>query len=205
MTTFATPLTDAYEAAFRAAEIAESAWMDDDSAVNGDHDHPAWIATVAADDARDSAAAALAGSSEPRRWKLTEEGHDYATITASSLAEALDLARANVDASNYEVTETIWIDVRVSCELTGECDSDTVALDPSEPDCEEGHEHDWGSPHEVVGGLTENPGVFGHGGGVLIHEVCAHCGSHRHTDTWAQRPDTGQQGLTSVRYEEAQS
>ena len=56
------------------------------------------------------------------------------------------------------------------------------------------------SPHEVVGGLEENPGVWGNGGGVIIHEVCQTCGVHRHTNTWAQNPVNGKQGLESVSY-----
>jgi hypothetical protein len=44
---------------------------------------------------------------------------------------------------------------------------------------------------------------LGHGGGVIIREVCAHCGKYRVTDTWAQRMDTGAQGLEAVEYREA--
>jgi hypothetical protein len=72
----------------------------------------------------------------------------------------------------------------------------------AEPDCE-AEEHDWQSPYEVVGGVKENPGVRGHGGGVIIKECCAHCGRYRFTDTWAQRRDTGEQGLRRVSYEDA--
>ena len=43
----------------------------------------------------------------------------------------------------------------------------------------------------------------GHGGGVIIREVCAHCGAYQVTDTWAERSDTGEQGLRSVKYLEA--
>lgn len=75
----------------------------------------------------------------------------------------------------------------------------TTAIDPSEPDCTE-KAHDWQSPHEIVGGLKENPGVWGNGGGVRIVEVCMHCGCRRETNTWATRPDTGEQGLRSLRY-----
>jgi hypothetical protein len=76
-----------------------------------------------------------------------------------------------------------------------------VALHPSAPPCEPGHEHSWYSPHEILGGLRENPGVWGHGGGVIIHEICRHCGMRMTTDTWAQHPQTGEQGLTRVTYE----
>ena len=38
---------------------------------------------------------------------------------------------------------------------------------------------------------------------MIVREVCAHCGAYRTTDTWAQDQTTGQQGLTSVAYEDA--
>jgi hypothetical protein len=78
-------------------------------------------------------------------------------------------------------------------------ESITVTIEPDEPDCTEG-EHDWQSPIEIVGGIKENPGCWGHGGGVIIEEVCLHCGCGRTTDTWAQNPETGEQGLDSVSY-----
>lgn len=136
------------------------------------------------------------------RWILIEGGHEYDTIDADSAEDALDAARGNVDAANYDLGRTIWIDFSVRNEVTGETDSGTEQLDPDEPYCT-GASHDWQSPHEVLGGLEENPGVWGHGGGVIIRRVCAHCGAYRITDTWAQRPDTGEQGLTSIRYEDA--
>lgn len=77
----------------------------------------------------------------------------------------------------------------------------TAQLDPPEPDCEGNHTHDWQSPHDIVGGIKENPGVWGHGGGVTIREVCLHCGCGRLRDTWAQRSDTGEQGLESITYD----
>lgn len=80
-----------------------------------------------------------------------------------------------------------------------EPESHTIEINPTEPDCC-GGEHKWASPHSVVGGLKENPGVHGHGGGVIVTEVCRHCGCYQVTDTWAQNPCNGQQGLTSVEY-----
>lgn len=139
-------------------------------------------------------------------WNLYEGdmGSAYATITADSAEEALVAARSNVDRSNYDDADgTLWIDVRVVNQITGEEATDTVTLDPDVPTCADGHDHDWQSPYSVVGGIENNPGVWGHGGGVIIREVCAHCGTYRVTDTWAQRMDTGEQGLTSVAYESA--
>lgn len=149
--------------------------------------------------------AALADSDEPRPWAVSEdEAHDYTIIMAGSRADALSEALDNVDRDSYgEAEGTIWIDVRVRCDDTGEEDSDTVTLYEDAPDCVDGHEHDWQSPFEVLGGDRANPGVWGHGGGVIIREVCQRCGAYAETDTWAQRRDTGEQGLTSVRYEPA--
>ena len=80
-------------------------------------------------------------------------------------------------------------------------DSYTIAIDPDEPACLDGENHDWQSPHEIVGGIESNPGVWGHGGGVVITECCVRCGCARITNTWAQNPETGEQGLQSVTYE----
>jgi hypothetical protein len=86
-----------------------------------------------------------------------------------------------------------------------ECDDGTdeivtVTVEPDEPSCSHGG-HDWRAPHEIVGGLEENPGVRGHGAGVIMTRVCMNCGCGRHTDTWAQNREDGTQGHTSVRYE----
>jgi hypothetical protein len=136
-----------------------------------------------------------------RTWQLSEEGCAYETIEADSAEEALKIACDNVDRASYSEAEgTIWVDVRVTCAETGEEENGTVQLDEEEPCCTES-EHDWQSPYELLGGCKENPGVWGHGGGVIIHEVCMHCGCERVTDTWAQRPDTGEQGLESVSYD----
>lgn len=154
----------------------------------------------------DAACAALRDSDEPRDWILREEGYDYATIEAASAEEALEEARDNVDIANYPGfdgearTSTIWVSVNVRCEETDEEDSATVQCDPDEPECE-GTAHDWQSPYDLLGGLKENPGVQGHGGGVVIEEVCMRCGCARITDTWAQNPETGEQGLEGVSYE----
>lgn len=208
-----TPLADALAAAISAAALAEQDWLDDDTsdddACVGSHgddcQHPTLLASRAADTAVDVARAALVASDEPREWDLSEEGLYYETVSAPSLTDALKIAADNVSESNYDHPDgTLWIDVSVVCAVTGEGDRDTVALDPPEPTCTRhgrpGEEHDWQSPVELVGGIRKNPGVWGHGGGAKIHTVCSHCGAHRHVDTWAQRRDTGEQGLTSVSY-----
>lgn len=199
------PLRAAVEAAKAELEAAEAAReaLDDDDSVQGDD--PRYEAAedreTAAEEALEEAREALEGSDCPREWILREEGYDYETIVATSARAALAEARGNVDRSSYDVEGTVWIDVSVRCEETGEERDGTVQLSPEEPDCIDDEDHDWQSPHELVGGCDTNPGVWGSGGGVVIHEACIRCGCRRTTDTWAQRPDTGEQGLTSVEYE----
>ena len=53
-------------------------------------------------------------------------------------------------------------------------------------DCSE-DEHDWQRPHHIVGGIKDNPGVWGKGAGVEITECCMHCGDRRVTTTNVQR------------------
>jgi hypothetical protein len=79
-------------------------------------------------------------------------------------------------------------------------ESHTVTIEADEPECVDGGEHVWESPYSILGGLKENPGVWGNGGGVIVKEVCMCCGSVKTTDTWAQNSATGEQGLTSVEY-----
>jgi hypothetical protein len=113
-----------------------------------------------------------------------------------------EAAREYVDGGDWgETDKTFWITMYVEAD-TGEVETFTIEVEPDVPACT-GNSHDWQAPHEIVGGCKSNPGVYGHGGGVTIHEVCTHCGCHKHTDTWAQNPETGEQGLTSVRYESA--
>lgn len=162
--------------------------------------------SVDADTAASALVAALRATvlenDEPRPFDLWEEGYHYTTVVATTAEEALELARGNVERANYaDAVGTLYVDVRATCKLTDEDASDTVALEPEEPECVEGEEHDWQSPHEILGGCESNPGVSGHGGGVIIREVCMRCGCGRTTDTWAQRRDTGEQGLTEISYE----
>lgn len=203
-----TPLADALRAALDEMRAANTAYDDMESPEDepvGEWERRLAVAQArigAAEHAVDAAREALADSDEPRTWILREEGEDYSEIEASSAEEALEEARGNVDRANYSDAEgTIWIDFSVRCEETGEEASGTERLDEDEPECEDGEGHDWQSPHEILGGIKENPGVWGKGGGVIVHECCIRCGCARITDTWAQRPDTGEQGLTSVSYE----
>jgi hypothetical protein len=103
-------------------------------------------------------------------------------------------------------SETTWVDVYVySSDPDIDDDPDremvTVTIEPDEPPCTESA-HAWKSPG-WLGGCSENPGVWGHDGGARGTKVCAHCGIYCDWDSWAQRSSTGQQGLDSVAYRDA--
>ncbi len=128
--------------------------------------------------------------------------------------EAADIATAKIEAENWmrgcewdTADGTTWVSVHIidlGAVPEGEDEWDyretlDLSIEPDEPKCTE-TEHYWQSPIEMVGGTKENPGVWGHGGGVVIHEVCLHCGCERLKNTWAQDRETGKQGLESVTY-----
>lgn len=131
-----------------------------------------------------------------------------------------DIKTTPVDAAQQYVSdgdwgdceETSWVTVytyRKGINDRGEVvhvgrDSHKIELSPPEPECIDGNEHIWKSPFKIVGGCKESPGVYGHGGGVLISECCMICGCKRTTDTWAQDSSDGEQGLTSVSYSEGE-
>lgn len=145
----------------------------------------------------------MAQSKVMRTWNCTDGNADVEYVAAT----AKEAAQAYVDDGDWgDDQHTMW--VHINCtpldddgeELSDEMETITVAIDPSDPKCTE-DDHDWQSPIEVVGGCRENPGVFAHGGGVFIYAVCSHCGLRKTTDTWAQDPATGEQGLRSVAYD----
>lgn len=144
-------------------------------------------------------------------WRA-DDGNAEVEIVADSGREAAETYVADGDWGD-DRAETSWVSVRawriglqiedgevVEYEIGSE--RHTVAIEPTEPACVDGDDHDWQRPHKIVGGIAENPGVHGHGGGVIISECCMRCGCQRITDTWAQDPSTGEQGLESISYDE---
>lgn len=132
--------------------------------------------------------------------------------------DALEAAQQYVDSGDWgEPEETIWVKVTCSrrawrvdadgdvTEEAWDAETHKITVEPTPPKCESGDpdDHEWERPHEVVGGIEENPGCWGHGGGIRTNSVCKHCGAYCITDSWAQDRTDGEQGLYSVRYEEA--
>ena len=81
-----------------------------------------------------------------------------------------------------------------------EVDSYNGYLEAVEPPCRYTAGHDWIATHDIEGGLKENPGVIGNGGGVIIREHCTRCDCTRTTNTWDRNPIDGTQGHTTVEY-----
>lgn len=123
-------------------------------------------------------------------------------VACEDVEEALATVVHDIFANTIPGKRTSWVDGRVMNEAGELLDDVTVSIEPEEPPCTVDNGHDWQSPHEVVGGLKENPGVQGHGGGMTSRMVCRHCGHYRVFDSWACRTDTGEQGLFSVEYKE---
>ena len=130
---------------------------------------------------------------------------EYEDMTAEEAAEEY------VSGGDWgEENETKWIDVRTWQDGLDEdgdtvrvgAEKHTITIEATEPECLDGDEHVWNTPHSILGGLKENPGCWGHGGGVICHEVCMRCGCQKTTDSWAQNPSNGQQGLRSTEYTE---
>lgn len=125
-----------------------------------------------------------------------DESGERVGIWAGSRTEA---AWGYIDSGDYgEELHTRWVKVYVYG--MGGLTTHKIQLSATAPPCIDGQDHRWETPLSIVGGCEENPGLFGHAGGVRIHEVCTRCGCGMLTDTWASDPSDGEEGLTGVRY-----
>lgn len=127
------------------------------------------------------------------KYKVRDEQGPVVEIEADC---AQDAAQEYVDGGDWgECDGTQWISLTVKhLDDDGEEVSEGVriAIDPPEPDCIGDNAH--------LFGLCK---VFGNGGGVILNETCVHCGCVRRSNTWAQDPSTGEQGLASTTYSDA--
>ncbi len=117
-------------------------------------------------------------------------------------AESMDAAaKIWIDTGDWhEASATYWVEFMVT-EIVLDEDGDEIkdapscpyciAVDPTAPECVDGEAHEWCSPHELLGGLRDDPGVRGNDGGLIAKEVCRHCGCYRVSDTWATIPQSG--------------
>ena len=65
-----------------------------------------------------------------------------------------------------------------------------IPVHPTPPECNERSGHQW-----------KEKGVWGHGGGIIISDVCAVCSVARTQNTGATNPTDGSQGHVTVAYD----
>jgi len=121
----------------------------------------------------------LRNSDEPRAYEVRDDNGSWAiTSTPSTLDDDIEESVRDGDWGD-DTGSWVWTG-RSSCEATSEEDSHRVAFEAEEASCDHDDGHDWRSPHAVLGGLSENPGVWGGpNGGTTSREVCGHCGLYR--------------------------
>jgi hypothetical protein len=129
----------------------------------------------------------------PPSMTYTVTSSDGSTeIEAESFEDAREQAEDWINGGwdHSEDEGNTYIDVQLKRE-DGEEDSFTVILEQAEPTCgrSDDGEHSW-----------YEKGTWARGGGTVSVEQCEYCDMKRTTDTWATRPDTGEQGFTEVRY-----
>ena len=121
--------------------------------------------------------------------QLEGEPADRQALAALVESAAEDAADEVVGALD-DVTSTQVYWVEVTCWVAsahGEAEAvrgeASRTIHPPAPDpC--GEDHEWSSPHSVVRGCRENPGVWGLGGTRLqVDEVCTRCGTISRTQT----------------------
>ena len=123
-----------------------------------------------------------------RRYSLRFECGTVLDLGRTTLRAARRRARAEAHVGWEDRGSTLWVDVAIQDASGAILETITEAVHPEEPKCTEFPEHRW-----------QDAGVHGNGGGVILRSRCA-CGVEQTTDTWSMRPDTGEQGLTSISY-----
>ena len=118
-----------------------------------------------------------------REYKVYDtDTYEQTTVIAKDLKEAKEKAKEWLTSGEFgDGTHTVWLHGRV--EGPDGTAYITIKVDPEEPNCVDELGHDWQRPHSLLGGLKENPGVWGTSKGVSITEVCSRCGVYRTTET----------------------
>ena len=141
------------------------------------------------------------------KYRIREDSGASEIIDADDLESAVEAAKEWASEGSYD--ERVMVSVHVQGidddgEDTDEYESAEVEAgpEPEAPECADGEEHEWEYPHEIVGGLKENPGVWSNGGTTMtFHSVCCHCGAHKHETSYGSQRNPGQ--CDQVNYEEA--
>lgn len=125
--------------------------------------------------------ASVRAKAEPKKYFIAEDDACREEIEAESMEEAIELASEKWQDGSWDGKCIVNLRVQELNENREIVDVEYVDVecgdDPEAPECEDGEEHDWCSPHEVVGGMTENPGVFSKSGTTIVFvTVCSKCG-----------------------------
>ncbi len=165
------------------------------------HDCPAWRTQDRAVRVLAIAHRDLARSDEMREYEVRDDSAMWMIVSSPSTID--DDVEASVRDGEWGDDAGAWVwSGRVRCEIDGYSETHTVEFECPDVPCTEGNTHDWQSPHSVVGGIKENPGVWGgNNAGIKIREVCAYCGTYRLTDT--AKPNGIGGYFRAVAYEEA--
>ena len=129
-------------------------------------------------------------------YRLSDEYYSE-TIEADSMDEAKERAAASWRAGSWDDKCLVAVCI---CELDDDgdvVDSDSIEVecgdDPEPPECTCEDGHDWVRPVEVVGGCTENPGVWSTGGTSMVFlSVCTHCGCYKRETSYGTQRNPGQ-------------
>lgn len=141
------------------------------------------------------------------RYEIREDSGASEIIEADDLESALETAKDWASEGSYDCRVMVTVYVRGiddDGDETGEYASADVEAgpEPEEPECVDGEEHVWEGPHELVGGIKENPGVWSNGGTTMtFHSVCARCGAHKHETSCGAQRNPGE--CDQVSYDEA--
>lgn len=126
---------------------------------------------------------------------------DWLAATAEQAAWGSVGSSSGVHDDEDEPETVVWT---YACSIEAACpdgqvrDLEESASAEDEPEvateCDDGGEHDWRKPYDLVGGIRENPGCWGSGHGSVSHQyVCVRCGLGRVIDHGATDRSNGSQ------------
>lgn len=131
-----------------------------------------------------------------RYYAMDDSGEEISIGEHGSLDEACEHARLEWETCGcYDTHPRCLVSVEVWCEDAPH-EGRTVEIEvgedepPPETLCGDGDEcHNWTKPYHLLGGCTQNPGVWSIDNRIRETEVCAKCGLYRH---WTSASTPGQ-------------
>lgn len=144
--------------------------------------------------------------SATKRYEMREDSGASEIIESDSIEQALDIARDWAADGDYDercMVRVYVTEIDDNGEPVGDDASDEVEAgpEPKAPPCTDGgtddDDHDWQTPHGLVGGISENPGVWSTGGtSMSFAYVCARCGARKHESHTGSQRNPGELPVT---------